>query len=679
MSRRALVLAAAAGVLAAAWFLFFRNPDFVRGKAAGIASFVSAERIEAQARALSEKPHRAGTPANEQVAAALVARLEKAGLKVTASQHKVDLWEPVELRLALVAPTAKEIDLHEKALPEDPYSQRASMEMPFLAFSGDGAVEAPVVYVNFGDRADYDVLKKRGIDVKGKIALVRAQGLCRGMKGQIAEERGVAGLLLYPEPRDQGFNAPAWPSGPNVNRWAAQRGSMLRYYLYPGDAAGSIAAGGPDTRPRIPALAISQDAAEQILSTMDGAAAPEEWKGWLKAPYLLSTKANRARLVVKGAVRTRTIRNVFARIPGSDEGARALVVGNHYDAWVYGAVDPSSGTAVVLEAAEALARLGRHWWKPRRTIVIAFWDAEEYGMVGSTKWMEEQIRAGADLPVAYVNIDTASRSGGFLSNLTPGLRGSLQHVLEFVEDPDGKKLLSEIHGDSQLPGFSSDTSPFAGLSGMPVAELGFGRWYGNYHTLYDDPAWLKEYGDPGFRRSAALARILALYAGSLAASDVFPFRFSELGAYATKSLADISGPNPGALPWLAGALGPLEHAIDLYGGTAKAWDANLAKRPLFSSTRAAKADALVLGAIGSFGLRPVADHEALLFGRCNLLLGPSDLTGCAAEPFPALQRAVRAHDEKAIRAAADKLTAAFVRARDQLQAADFILHGKGRR
>ncbi len=679
MSRRAVLLLAAVLLAATAWFVFRRKPDFVRGKASAVTAFVSSERIEAQVRALSEKPHRAGTPANALVASALVARLEKAGLKVTASEHKVDLWEPVELHLALVLPIAKEIDLHERAMKEDPYSERASLEIPFLAFSGDGSVEAPVVYANFGDREDYELLKKRGIDVKGKIALVRAQGLCRGMKGQIAEERGVAGLLLYPEPRDQGFNTPAWPSGPNVNRWAAQRGSMLRYYLYPGDAAGSLAARGPDTRPRIPALAISQDAAGQILATMDGAAVPDDWKGWLKAPYVLSTKANRARMTVKGAVKSRTIRNVFARILGEDQDARPLVIGNHYDAWVYGAVDPSSGTATVLEAAEALTRLSRRWWKPRRTIVFAFWDGEEYGMLGSTKWMEEQVRAGADFPVAYVNIDTSSRSGGFLSNLTPGLRGSLQHVLEVVEDPDVKKPLADIHGDSQLPGFSSDTSPFVGLSGIPVAELGFGRWYGNYHTLYDDMEWLKRFGDPGFRRSAALARILALYAGSLASSDVFPFRFSEVGAYATKSLADLSGPNPGALPWLAGMLGPLEHAIDLYNGTAKAWDAGLGKRPFFSSTRAAKADALVLGAIGSFGLRPEANKEALLFGRCNLLLGPSDLTGCASEPFPALQRGVRAHDERAIRAAAEKLADAFVRARDQIQAADFILHGRGRR
>jgi N-acetylated-alpha-linked acidic dipeptidase len=676
MSRRFLAVLAAVVLAVAAWLFFRRRPDFVRSEAATIRSFVSAERIGAQATALSEKPHRAGTSENTDVAVAIVARLEKAGLKVTASRYEVDLWDPVELRLALVAPGLKEIDLHEKALPDDPYSARAPSEVPFLAFSGDGAVEAPVVYANFGDRSDYDLLKSSGIDVRGKIALVRAQGLCRSMKGLVAEERGVAGLLLYPEPRDQGFNAPPWPEGPNVNRWAAQRGSMLRYFLYPGDAAGSLAAGGPDTRPGIPALAISQDAAAQILAEMGGPSAPEDWKGWMKAPYVLSTKANRLRLVVRGSVRTRTIRNVFARIRGADENAGPVVVGNHYDAWVYGAADPSSGTAVVLEAAEALARLGRFRWKPRRTIIFAFWDAEEYGMVGSTKWVEEQIRAGAKNPAAYVNIDSASRSSGFLSNLTPGLRGSLQHVLEAVEDPDAHKLLSEIHGDAPLPGFSSDTSPFAGLTAMPVAELGFGRWYGNYHTLYDDPAWLKRFGDPGFGRSAALARIVALYAGSLAASDLFPFRFSEVSTYARKALSDIS--RGGAPGWL-GTLGPLEHSIDLFEVTAKSWDAGLAKRPWMSSGRLATANALVLGAIDCFGVRPEPHREAASFGRCNLLFGPSDLTGCASEPLPALQRAVRAQDERGIRAAAEKLAAAFVRARDHLEAADFILQGKGRR
>jgi N-acetylated-alpha-linked acidic dipeptidase len=673
MNRRRLLIAAAVVLAVAAWYLLFRRPaDFVRGARREVGSFVSAERIGAQTVALSDKPHRAGTGANEDVAAAIVARLERAGLKVTASEHKVDLWEPAELRLALVGPPEKEIDLHEKALPEDTFSARAPSEVPFLAFSGDGAVEAPAVYANFGDRGDYDLLKKRGIDVRGKVALVRAGGLCRGMKGLVAEERGVAGLLLYPEPRDQGFATPPWPTGPNLNRWGVQRGSMLRYFLYPGDPAGSLAAGGPDTRPKLPALAISQDAAEQLLATMDGVPVPEDWKGWLKAPYVFSAKAGRVRLVVKGAMKTRTIRNVFGRIRGRDEGALPLVVGSHYDAWVYGSVDPSSGTAVVLEAAESLARLRSRWWRPRRTIVFAFWDGEEYGMVGSTKWVEDQIRGGAGEIAAYVNIDSASRASGFLSNLTPGMRGSLQHVLEAVEDPDTGKLLSGSHGDAPLPGFSSDTSPFAGLLATPVAELGFGRWYGNYHTLYDNPAWLGRFGDPGFKRSAALARILTLYVGSLATSDIFPFRFREVSAYARKSLAELSKRNPGTI-------GPFEQTIGAFEGAAYPWDERAAKSSWRSSVRVQKADALVFGAIGCFSIRPQPRREGAAFGRSNLLFGPSELAGCTSEPFPLLARALRARDQKAIHAAVEALRVAFIRARDQLRAAEYILSGKSRK
>ena len=673
MTRRRLFIAAALVLAVAAWYLLLRRPvDFIRRGRSDVASLVSAERVGAQALALSEKPHRAGSAANDDVAVAIVARLEKAGLKVTASEHKVDLWEPVELRLALLGPHGREIDLHEKALPEDPYSARAPTEVPFLAFSGDGAVEAPVVYANFGGREDYDALERRGVDVKGKIALVRAGGLCRGMKGLVAEERGVAGLLLYPEPRDQGFATPPWPSGPNLNRWGAQRGSMLRYFLYPGDPAGSLAARGPDTRPRLPALAISQDAAEQLFATMEGAAAPEDWKGWLKAPYVFAKKANRVRLVVKGAARTRTIRNVFARIRGRDEDTPPLVVGSHYDAWVYGAEDPCSGVAVVLEAAETLARLRSRWWRPRRTIIFAFWDGEEYGMFGSTKWVEDRIRAGTGGIAAYVNVDSASRSGGFLSNLSPGLRGALQEVLEVVEDPDTGKRLAETHGDSSLPGFSSDTSPFTEVMGAPACELGFGRWYGNYHTLYDAPAWLKRFGDPGFARGAALARILTLYAGSLATSELFPFRFAEVAAWARKALAEVSKLNPGTV-------GPIENTVGLYEETARTWDGALAKRRSLPSARAQSADALVFRAIGSFSLRPEPRREGEAFGRINLLFGPSGLTGCAAEPFPLLSRALRSRDQRAVQAAVEALSTAFIRARDQLRAADFIVRGQARR
>jgi len=299
-------------------------------------------------------------------------------------------------------------------------------------------------------------------------------------------------------------------------------------------------------------------------------------------------------------------------------------------------------------------------------------DGEEYGMLGSTKWVEDQIRAGAGEIAAYVNVDSAARASGFLSNLTPGLRGALQQVLETVEDPDTGKLLSGTHGDAALPGFSSDTSPFTELMGAPAAELGFGRWYGNYHTLYDNPAWLKRFGDPGFRRSAVLARILTLYAGSLATSDIFPFRFEEVSVFARKSLAEVSRKVPGTV-------GPIEQAIGLYEEAAHAWDAGLVKRRWVSSARMQKADALVFGAIGSFSVRAERGREAVAFGRSNLLFGPSELTGCGAEPLPLLSRALRSRDQKEIQKAVAALSTAFVRARDQLRAAEFILSGKARK
>ena len=584
--------------------------------------------------------------------------------------HEVELWEPVTLSLALTKPAPRAFDLHERALAEDPATAVAKDELPFLAYAPDADLEASVVYAGFGAPEDFEVLRKAGVDVRGKVALVKAQGVCRGMKSLAAERAGVSGLLVYVEPRDQGIVRPPYPLGPSTNRWAVSRGTLLKYFLRPGDPRRAKAAG-VDTLPRIPALAISQDIAEVLLRELAGPAPPPDWKGLLDAPYNLGPGPARVRMTIGGKTVRASMRNVFATIPGADPQAAPVILGNHSDAWVYGAVDPSSGTAAVLEAATALARLGGRGWKPSRPVVFAFFDGEEFGMLGSTRWIEERLASG-DLPaLAFVNVDSGVRANDLYASATPGLRGPLSEVLALVRDPASGRTLAETSGDPALPGFSSDAAPFLGFSATPVAELGFGRWYGSYHTLYDTVTWVKRFGDPGLVRTATLARVLALYAGALATPRFFPFRFGELADFAGREIREVQARFPASIGWVPQTARSLTSQMGVFEAAAHAWDGR-ARAKGGPAKDAGRLDRLLTLALGAFA----APGDA--FGRGCRLWGPSPETGCGAAALPALVEAVGRNDRATAAQEIGRLTNAFSCARDQLVVANMIADGDRR-
>ena len=646
-----------------------RRPFLARFRS-DVDGLVSPERIGETLETLAKSPHRAGTPANAAVADEIARRLGSAGLKTWSDVHEVELWEPVTLSLALTKPAPRAFDLYERALAEDPATAVAKDELPFLAYAPDADLEAPVVYAGFGGPENFEALRKAGVDVRGKIALVKAQGVCRGMKSLAAERAGVAGLLIYVEPRDQGIVKPAYPLGPSTNRWAVSRGSLLKYFLRPGDP-GRAKAMGVDTLPKIPALAISGDVAEALLREMAGPASPPDWKGLLDAPYTLGPGPARVRMTVRGKRVRASLRNVLATIPGADPLASPVVVGNHSDAWVYGAVDPSSGTAAVLETASALARLGERGWKPSRPIMFTFFDGEEPGMLGSSWWLEERLASGDVPALAFVNVDSAVRANDLYVSATPGLRGPLAEVLELVRDPASGRTLEETSGEPDLPGFSSDAAPFLGFSATPVAELGFGRWYGSYHTLYDTVTWMKRFGDPGFVRSATLSRILALYVGMLATPRFFPLRFGELADFASRQIREIQARHPSSIGWVPQIAGPLVSQIELFEAEARAWDARVraAKGP---GKDAGQFDRLLSVALGAFAAPGAA------FGRGCRLWGPSPETGCGAAAVPALEEAVGRNDRAAAAKEVGRLAAAFARARNQLVLANRVAEGTRR-
>jgi N-acetylated-alpha-linked acidic dipeptidase len=627
LTRRGAALAApvlAAAVLAAA--ACGRSPDTARS--ARVESLVDGARIGARVEALAAVPHRAGTPAQAAVVETVAEILRADGLEVAETAFEAELPEPGEASLALGG--APPFDLRERALPGDPYSADGAREVPFFAWAPSGEARARVVYANHGDRGDYALLAKAGVSVKGAIVLARAGGVCRSMKSLLAEEEGAAGLLLYPERRDLGVVKPDFPDGPYLNPWAVPRGSMLRYFACPGDPAREKARGVPGLLPRLPALPVPETVARELLEHVEGPAAPDDWAGWMKVTYRLGATRELVRLSVRGATRRATLRNLVATLPGRRRGAAAIVVSAHTDAWVHGAIDPVSGAATVLEAAEVLSRLAKDGWKPERDVVFAFWDGEEYGMLGSTRWVEERLD---DLPskvAAFLYVDSSARAEDFMADVSPGLAGGLDRVLAATPDPvTGRPLLS-LRGTMQLPGFSGDTAPFVGLGGVPGAELGYGRrTYAMYHTGYDDPLLARRHLDPGWRLSASLARVLSVWASVLADAPVPAWNFSEISDFLSREIEGLpaagSEPFPRRRELLAAVVSFREAAV--------AWDA---VGGAFRGAHAKELEALVTGAMAAF--RDLAGARD--FARSSLLVGPSAETGCGTDSLPGLRRAL---------------------------------------
>ena len=597
-------------------------------RSARIGGLVDGARIGARVEALASVPHRAGTPAQAAVVETVAEILRADGLDVAVTSFDADLPEPGEASLALDG--APPLELRERPLPGDPYSADGAREAPFFAWAPAGQARARVVYANHGDRGDYAFLKKAGVSVKGAIVLARAGGICRSMKSLVAEEQGVAGLLLYPERRDLGVVKPGFPDGPYLNPWAVPRGSMLRYFACPGDPARETARGVPGLLPHVPALPISETVAREILERVEGPAAPEEWTGWMKVPYRIGATRALAHLSIRGAQRRAILRNVLAILPGRRRDAAAVIVSAHTDAWVHGAIDPVSGAATVLEVADVLSRLAKDGWKPERDVVFAFWDGEEYGMLGSTHWVEERL---ADLPTkvaAFLYMDSSARAEDFMADVSPGLAGGLDDVLAVVPDPATGRPLLSVRAALQLPGFSGDTSPFLGLGGVPAVEVGYGRrTYAMYHTGYDDPLLARRYLDPGWGLSASLARILATWASALADAPVPAWRFTEIADFLGKEIERLS----------AGAAEPFPRRRELLAAAARFRDAALAWDGVGVAFRGAQAETLeplVTGAMAAFRDLPGARD----FARSSLLLGPSAETGCGTETLPGLRRAL---------------------------------------
>ncbi|KAM1361221.1 hypothetical protein COP2_027048 [Malus domestica] len=528
---------------------------------------------------LTRRPHVAGQEANAEAAAYVLSVFTSSNIKTHIAPYQVALTYPVSRSLKLTPlpqdpQTQIEFDLRQEVYGGDPYADVAEEVLPtFHAYAKSGTVEAPVVFVNYGTLEDYLTLEKMGVNVSGKILLAKYGSIYRGSIVQIAYEAGAVGVLVYTDRKDYGggggakwFPDEKWlpPSGvqvgsvynaygdPTTPGWASSE-ECERLSDEEVEEAGDVG--------KIPSLPISAADGETILRAIGGQVANDDWQGSDDAPvYRVGPGPGVVHLSYTGKQVIGRIENVIGVIEGEEEPDRFVILGNHRDAWTFGAVDPNSGTAALLEIAQRLGKLQKRGWKPRRTIVLCNWDAEEYGLIGSTEWVEENRQLLASKAIAYLNVDSAVYSPGFWAASTPQLDELLKQATQQVKDPDNSSqtIYQSWVGSSSSPMIGrlgsgeSDFAAFVHHIGIPAADMAFGKGYPVYHSMYDDFIWMLKFGDPLFQRHLAVASLWGLVALWLADAEVLPFHYLsyalELQSYVKDLEDELSGKNINLTP-----------------------------------------------------------------------------------------------------------------------------------
>ena len=516
-------------------------------------------------RGMTPRPHHAGSPQAEANARWMVERFREWGFEAEIETYHVLFPTPRRRSLTLLEPTRFEASLIEEPAAGDGTAEVAAAEglPPFNAFSADGDVTGELVYVNRGIPADYDVLERLGISVRGKIVIARYGGSWRGIKPKVAFERGAIGCLIFNDPGDDGYSQGAgYPDGSFKHPTAVQRGSVLDLPVRPGDPltpmrgatedATRLERSDAETLMRIPVLPISWRDAQPLLEALGGETAPAAWRGGLPITYRIGPGPARVRLQLEFDWSLAPAHNVIARMPGTDRPDQWILRGNHHDAWVIGARDPISGLVGLMAEAQAVGRLAREGRRPRRTIVYAAWDAEEPGLLGSTEWAEHHADELREHAAVYINSDSNSR--GFLrAGGSHALETLVNQVANDVEDPQtgvsvGERLRASrrargssaeyqrLRASDRLRisalGSGSDYSPFLQHLGVSSLNVGYGGEAsgGEYHTAFDTFDFFRRFVDPGAVYGAALARTGLRLTLRLANADVLPFEFGATAA-----------------------------------------------------------------------------------------------------------------------------------------------------
>jgi N-acetylated-alpha-linked acidic dipeptidase len=527
---------------------------------------------EEHLRVLTKVPHMAGTVEDKTTADYVAQKFRDAGLDTEIVEYKVWINYPSEISVDLIAPNG--VEMHgptREHVDNDPYQDDPRVVMPFNGMSPSGDAEADVVYANYGTPEDFDKLAKLKVDVHGKIVLVRYGQNFRGVKVFVAQERGAAGVVIYSDPADDGWRrGDKYPEGPWRPDTGVQRGSVGYMFEFPGDpTTPGIASlpSLPDSQrispqqsaqmPKIPVTPISYHDAWPILQHLGGPDSPREWQGALPFTYHVGPGPAKLKMHLKQDYQFRTLWDVIGRVRGSELPDEWVVSGNHRDAWVYGAVDPNSGTAAMLEAVHGVGELLKSGWKPKRTLVFCSWDGEEEGLMGSTEWAEQHESELASSP-AYFNVDVAVSGPKFGASGVPSLKQFLRDIAKVVPSPKGgtvyeawqkslqldapstqspteaigdSKRIPEAQIKSDVPvgdlGSGSDYTAFLQHLGVPSTDMSSSGPYGVYHSVFDNFAWFKKFADPDFAYEQEMARIFGLEAIRMADVDVLPYDYEE--------------------------------------------------------------------------------------------------------------------------------------------------------
>jgi N-acetylated-alpha-linked acidic dipeptidase len=531
------------------------------------------------------EPHVAGSVRNNELARYIADEWRNEGLEdVVIRRYDVYSSNPKFTSLEMTAPVHYRALLREMPIPGDPDTRKKSISSAWSGMSASGEVTAPLVYAHSGNPEDYELLRKQGIDVKGKVVLVRYSNpySYRGFKALTAQREGAAAILIYSDPAEDGFKkGKVVPNGPWGPEYHIQRGAITYDFMVPGDPLTPGWASVPGAKripveeaisiPKIMALPLSWHDAKPLLAQMDGPIAPDDWQGGLPLKYHLGGKRVRVHVKIEMDNSTQPYYVVEGRIRGAQLPDEWIVLGNHRDAWVFGGVDPSSGTASMMELTRALGKLAKQGIRPRRTLVVCSWDGEEVGLTGSTEWGEQFADELRKKAVAYINVDEATSGPDFHGEAVASLAPMLVEATHSLKDPSGKTLYgawkesstrerreakqTEEVTDSNLAdtriGSGSDHTVFLNFVGMPVLGLGFEGPYGVYHSAYDDFFWMNHFGDPGYRYHTLMSQLWGVLALRLANADLLPFDFASYASNIRQFVNELAKNNPVILSGVA--------------------------------------------------------------------------------------------------------------------------------
>jgi N-acetylated-alpha-linked acidic dipeptidase len=628
---------------------------------------------------MAAEPHNAGSPRSRVVAEYVVNNLKEWGWNAQVETFEALLPFPTIRSLEVISPRHFMAKLREPYVPQDPDSGEAHQLATYNAYSASGDVTGEVIYANYGLPDDYDWLAKQGIDVRGKIVITRYGKSWRGIKPKVAAEHGAIACIIYSDPQQDGFfEGDAYPAGPMRPAEGVQRGSVLDMPLYPGDPLSPGWASESGSRKlqiseaktimKIPTLPISWTDAQPILEPLQGPLVPRDWRGGLPFTYHAGP-GTRVHLRLDFDWLSHPLFDVIATLPGSESPDEWVIAGNHHDAWVNGADDPVSGAVSLLEAARTLATLQKQGWKPKRTIKIAFWDGEEFGLLGSTEWVEkhqDELRMKA---VAYLNSDSTDK--GWLSvSGSHTLEEFVEELASSIRQPNSATTLADAathrppsEDEEDLPppqtrvpgrtrkvfeigalGAGSDYVAFLDYLGIASMTEGFegDTKSGIYHSIYDSIRWYTHFSDGSFTDGRTLTGYTASALLRLSGAAVLPFEFGRFGASVTGYLDDIDkqAQRSGGRLDLAG----LRRQLDILNVSSGKYEALLDAAMQRTAVDRVRAEALnqdlikterTLTAPEGLPNRPWYKHE---------IYAPGFYTGYGVKTVPGIREAVDAKD-----------------------------------